>query len=113
LKLYYLSATIASRLASGVEGDRQPLLGPVEQEALAALQKRDQGVPMISKTDETNAADYIDDALESRLDHLDSLLAVSREDGDTLDQANVEALDIGAEYDDHELQDERGLAEAG
>jgi hypothetical protein len=55
-----------------------------------------------------DAAAEVEGAKRGRLDDLRALLLVASGDGDQANEATVEALDIGAEYDDHELQNDGG-----
>lgn len=57
-------------------------------------------------TDETNAAEHINASLRNRLAYLDTLHLVVDGDADQADETTLGELDIGAEYDDHELQSE-------
>ena len=60
----------------------------------------------------TNPVEYVGVSLRDRLEHLAPLLAIARGEADTLDQEIVEGLDLGAEYEDHELQNGDELVEA-
>jgi len=57
-------------------------------------------------SDETNAAEYVSTAMRGRLDDLAALHSVIDGEADQVDEATMIGLDIGAEYDDHELRTE-------
>ncbi len=54
--------------------------------------------------DVTDAAGYVGEAMRGRLDDLAALRQVIDGDADLIDQRELEALDVGAEFEDHELQ---------
>jgi hypothetical protein len=62
--------------------------------------------------DATDAAAYIGEAKRGRLNDLDALRQVIDGEGDLVDEAVMLGLGIGAEYDDHELQQEPSADDA-
>lgn len=63
-------------------------------------------------TDPTKPSEYVGEAMRGRLDDLRALQQVIDGDADQADQKTIEGLDIGAEYDDHELQSEPSADQA-